>query len=176
MRRSMALSGLIIALSLAGAPAFASGGGTGGGGAAGGGGGGTATDPAAAPTGGGGGGPCVTINSFSVTADQSVVTADASLAATYAVARCGGNNATFDLRIQAVDATGVVGWAAGDTWSPTRNLPYSGARQTDAAAFGATTPSPSRCWYRAPAPWSPPPAGPWPLPPSGSPAARSSPT
>ncbi|MDQ2826349.1 MAG: hypothetical protein M3Y04_05245 [Actinomycetota bacterium] len=80
----------------------------------------------------------MTINSFSVTADQSVVTADASLAATYAVARCGGNNATFDLRIQAVDATGAVGWAAGDTWSPTRNLPYSGARQTDAAAFGAT--------------------------------------
>ncbi|MDQ6728677.1 MAG: hypothetical protein M3066_21345 [Actinomycetota bacterium] len=80
----------------------------------------------------------VTINSFAVTADQSAATADATLSATYAVARCGGNNASFDIRVQAVGATGAVGWAAADSWFPTRNLPYTGARQTDAAAFGTT--------------------------------------
>jgi hypothetical protein len=143
MRRSLALSGLILSLSLVCAPAFASGGGGTGGGGTGtagggtGGGGGTLTDPATAPT-GGGGSPCVTINSFAVTADQSVATADASLAATYAVSRCGGNNASFDIRLQATDTAGVVGWTAGDSWFPTRNLPYNGARQTDAAGFGAT--------------------------------------
>lgn len=142
MRRPLALTGLVLALSLAaGTPAFASGGATGGGGAgggAGGGGGGTAADPAAAPTGGGGGGPCVTINSLAVAADQSTTTDAASLAATYAVSRCGGNNASFDLRVQAVDGTGAVAWTAVDTWFPTRNLPYSGARSTDAAAFATT--------------------------------------
>jgi hypothetical protein len=141
MRRSVALTGLVLALSLAaGTPAFASGGTGGGGGTTsggGGGGGGTATDPATAPT-GGGGSPCVTVNSFAVTADQSMTTNDAALSASYAVSRCGGNNVSFDIRLLATDATGAVAWTAMDSWFPTRNLPYNGSRSTDAAAFGST--------------------------------------
>jgi hypothetical protein len=136
MKRALAVPGLFLALSLAaGTPAFASGGGGGAaGGGGGGGGGGTTTDVAT----GGGGTPCVTVNSFSVTGDQSVTTADASLAAAYAVARCGGNNTSFTVRLQATDAAGAVVWTAADTWFPTKNVPFTSTRQTDAARFGAT--------------------------------------
>jgi hypothetical protein len=80
----------------------------------------------------------VTINSFSVTADQSLSTPDAALSAAYAVSRCGGNNASFDLRLAGTDATGAVAWTAADSWFPTKNLPYNGARSTDGAAFATT--------------------------------------
>lgn len=131
MRRTLTLSGLVLALTLATGPAAFASGGTG----SGGGGGGTVTDPITAA---GGGTPCVSVNSFTAAANQSTVTTDASLTTSYAVSRCGGNNASFDIRISATDATGAEAWTAADTWFPTRNLPYSGVRQTDAVPFGAS--------------------------------------
>jgi hypothetical protein len=124
----MILSGLALALTLAAAPpALASGGLDSGGSGGGGGGGGTS-----------GGTPCVQVNSFSVTGDQSVVTTGASLTAGYTVSRCGGNNTSFTIQIDAADGTGAVAWTATDTWFPNKNLAYSGSRQWDGAAFATT--------------------------------------
>ena len=127
MRRSLALSGLTLALTLATAPAALASGGLDSGGSGGVGGG-----------GGGGGAPCVQINSLAVSGDQSVVTVGASLSVAYTVSRCGGNNASFTIQLQAADATGAVAWSAADTWYPNKNLPFSGSRQWDGAAFGTT--------------------------------------